>query len=123
MISDWWTRRHDPVRAMLAILIVVAGLLSIITFRAVNTARQAQEDLTEYQQIGCIRGNVIRGYLLIRSDLLQEASGSIGSAYRLFDIAHCEGRKQEPVTQAERDRYLQRLAERMGVAAQWNAVR
>lgn len=89
---------HDvePIQAALVVLILAVGALSIVTFRALGQAtanadkieaaqqlaQDAQAKLDDYQRVACERGNILRGYLIVRGDLLGDAGGSEGAAPR-----------------------------------------
>lgn len=129
---------HDlePMHAALVVLILAVGALSISTFKALDhakgnaskieaaqaQAREALQKLDDYQRLACRRGNVLRGYLLVRSALIVNAGGSADAAGRVFAITDCDGRGRRSLSAAEQRRYLDGIAARMGVLREWRRV-
>lgn len=126
---------HDvePIQAALVVLILAVGALSIATFRALNVAHTnqdridaaqklavaAQKKLDTYQALACRRGNVLRAYLLVRSELIGDAGGSAGSARKVFEITDCTGDGRSPLPTRQASAFLDVIAQRMGVQDEW----
>lgn len=113
---------HDiePIQAALVVLTLAVGALSIATFKALDHSETAQKKLDYYQVLACERSNILRGYLLVRSSLIEDAGGSRNSAHKLFDIADCEDGGVVPKNARETNKFLENIAEKMGVVEEWN---
>lgn len=123
-LRSCWEARHERMVAALAILIFVMGLLSVVTFRAVNTAKEAQRQLVISQKVGCDRANVIRGYFIVDAGRnARKPQQRQQAALDLFPIQDCsKAGKVAPLpveSRAAQDAYLSALAKRMGVTQDW----
>lgn len=132
MTKRFWSA-HNPIAMSLAVIIFLFGFVSVVTFKAVDAtransdrieasqklAREAQNKLDHYQTVACKRGNDLRAYLIIRSELIENAGGSQGSARDVFHITECDGAGINQATSSDSDAYLSKIAKQMGVFAEW----
>ena len=106
---------NEKTHALLAILLVVIGLLSVATFRAFGVADEARRSQASYQQLTCERGNVLRAYLIIDVGRSQkDPAARQQSALDLFPLVGCEGEGTDPMTYDEREEYITKIARRLG---------
>lgn len=110
----------------LIILILAVGALSTVAFKNYQSAQDAHDDtitaqkkLDQYTRLACERGNTLRGYLIIRGELLNDPNGSNGAADQVFEITDCSGTARDPMTPADRAAFLNDLAETMGVLPEY----
>lgn len=138
-IAKWHRRlhQHDVLRLMLAVLIFLAGVLSVATFRAVGTARdatrtadaavhearRAQDNLSDYQSVGCERGRLQRAYLVIAAgQYYRNPKVRQQQALDLFPVVDCsEPARSTPLPPSQANAYLESIAKQMGIPTGWKA--
>ncbi len=116
---------HDvePIQAALVILIVAVGALSVVTFRALDAAERAQNHLTNYQIVGCERGRLQRGWIVVDAGRNARAPRDRqDTALALFPVVDCsDPGKSPPLPAREQDAFLTELARQMGIKGGWRA--
>lgn len=102
MSHDW----EGPLRTA-----VVGAVLLLIVIGIRMNAAEAEKALADAMTDGCRRGNVLRGYVLLRARAAETRDEPYARlAPKLFPIVDCSSRPPLPVQDAVEEQYLEILA-------------